>query len=103
MKGQRTMIGSLASEKSISLRTVSEGFRSSYRFIVLDQELKELEAKRHIIVSDIHSFAEMRLDKAEMGDGDILTVAFFWLSDDGGGKVSCLSLHMEERRKGRGV
>lgn len=93
MKGKRTILKLSASERSISLRTVSKGFRSPHRFIVLDKELEELEVKRHIIVSDIHSFAEMQLDKAEMGDGDILTVTFTWLSDAGGGKVS----GMEER------
>ena len=93
MRGKRTMLKLSASEKSVSLRTVSKGFRSPHRFIVLDQELEELEAKRHIIVSDIHSFAEMQLDKAEMGDGDTLTVTFTWLSDAGGGKGS----GMEER------
>lgn len=88
MKDQRTMLKLSASEKSISLRTISKKFRSPHRFIVLEKELEELEMKRHIIVSDIHSFADMHLDKTEVGDADILTVTFTWLSDAGGGKVS---------------
>ena len=62
---KRTMLKLKASEDSISLRTVSRGFRSPHRFVVLEKEMQELEVKRHIILSDIRSFAKMRLVNAE--------------------------------------
>lgn len=89
MKNRRIMLKLSASEDGVSLRTVSRDFRSPQRFIILESELRELEEKRHIIVSDIRSFAELRLEKAGMAGGeDILYVTFTWLSDAGGGKVS---------------
>lgn len=86
---RRTMLKLTASEDSISLRTVSRGFRSPHRFVVLETELQELEAKRNIISSDIRSFAEMHLVKAGMeGKGDMLVIRFAWLSDSAEGKLS---------------
>ncbi len=85
---KRTMLKLKASEDSISLRTVSRGFRSPHRFVVLEKEMQELEVKRHII-SDIRSFAKMRLVKAEAGDnGDMLVIRFAWLSDSADEKLS---------------
>ena len=86
---KRTMLKLKASEDSISLRTVSRGFRSPHRFVVLEKEMQELEVKRHIILSDIRSFAKMRLVKAEAGDnGDMLVIRFAWLSDSADEKLS---------------
>ena len=86
---KRTMLKLTASEDSISLRTVSRGFRSPHRFVVLETELQELEVKRHIISSDIRSFAEMHLVKAGMeGKGDMLVIRFAWLNDSAEGKLS---------------
>ncbi len=86
---KRTMLKLTASEDSISLRTISRGFRSPHRFVVLETELQELEVKRHIISSDIRSFAEMRLVKAGAGDNwDMLVIRFAWLSDSADGKLS---------------
>lgn len=86
---KRTMLKLTASEDSISLRTVSRGFRSPHRFVVLETELQELEVKRHIISSDIRSFVEMHLVKAGMeGKGDMLVIRFAWLSDSAEGKLS---------------
>ena len=74
---KRTMLKLTASEDSISLRTISRGFRSPHRFVVLETELQELEVKRHIISSDIRSFAEMRLVKAGAEyNGDMLLIRF---------------------------
>lgn len=89
MKNRRIMLKLSASEDRVSLRTISRDFRSPQRFIVLDRELQELEEKRHIIVSDIRSFAELRLEKAgTAGDGEILSVTFTWLNNMGRAKVS---------------
>lgn len=86
---KRTLLKISASEESVSLRTVSRGFRSPSRFVVLEKELKELEEKRYVITVDIRSFAEMRLARAGAEeDGDILEVRFAWLSDAGAGRLS---------------
>lgn len=86
---KRTLLKLSASGECVSLRTVSRGFRSPHRFVVLEAELQELEVKRHIISSDIRSFAEMHLVKAGAeGDEDIVTVRFVWLGDTAEGKLS---------------
>lgn len=88
-RNQRTMLKLSASEESVLLRTISRGFRSPQRFIVLDKELQELEEKRYFVATDIRSFVEMHLEKVETeGDGDTLKIRFTWLSDAGAGKLS---------------
>ena len=78
----------LASEDCVFLWTVSRGFRSPHRFGISVRELQRLEAERHTIVSDIHSFAELRLGRsAKEENADMLTVDFTWLSDSGGRRV----------------
>ena len=61
--GQRTMVKLSASEDCVFLWTVSRGFRSPHRFGISVRELQILEAERHAIVSDIHSFVELRLGR----------------------------------------
>ncbi len=86
--GQRTMVKLSASEDCVFLWTVSRGFRSPHRFGISVRELQRLEAERHTIVSDIHSFAELRLGRsAKEENADMLTVDFTWLSDSGGRRV----------------
>lgn len=81
---QRTMVKLSASEDCVFLWTVSRGFRSPHRFGISVRELQALEMERHMIVSDIHSFAELRLGRSvKEGNGDMLTVDFTWLSDSG--------------------
>lgn len=88
-RNRRTMLKLSASEESVSLRTVSRGFRSPQRFIVLCKELQELEEKRYFVAADIRSFAEMHLENAGTeGGGDTLKIRFTWLSDAGAGKLS---------------
>lgn len=88
-QSQRTMMKLSASEESVSLRTVSRGFRSPQRFILLEKELQELEEKRHFIAADIRSFAQMRLEKAgAQGEEDVLEIRFAWLGDTTEGKLS---------------
>ncbi|MCI8287403.1 MAG: hypothetical protein HFH89_07080 [Lachnospiraceae bacterium] len=85
----RIMIKLSASEGCISLRTVSRGFRSPHRFILLEKELRELEVKKYHLAMDIRSFAELHLEKDTEGrDTDILEIRFIWLSDVGKNKLS---------------
>lgn len=87
--GQRTMVKLSASDECVFLWTVSRGFRSPHRFGISDRELQILEDERHTIVSDIHSFAELRLCRSAKEDsGDMLTIDFTWLSDGGAGRVA---------------
>lgn len=82
------MVKLSASEDCVFLWTVSRGFRSPHRFGISVRKLQILEAERHAIVSDIHSFAELRLGRsAKKENEDILTVDFTWLSDSGGRRV----------------
>jgi len=90
----RVMMKLMASGECVSLRTVSRGFRSHQRFIVLEDEFQELEEKRKIIVSDIHSFAKLRLCRTMEGM-DTLVIVFTWLSDDGMGKVAGMEETLE--------
>lgn len=87
--GQRTMVKLSASDGCVFLWTVSRGFRSPHRFGISDRKLQVLEDKSHIIVSDIHSFAELQLCRSEKEENqDMLTVTFTWLSDNGGRRVA---------------
>lgn len=79
---KRIMVRISASGETVSLRTVSREFRSPHRFVLLEDELRDLEEKRHVLASDIRSFADMRLCKAVSG-GDDLEVTFSWLQDCG--------------------
>lgn len=84
---QRTMVKISAEESSISLQTVSRAYRSPQRFIILRSKLEELEEKKRIIVSDIHSFAVLRL--CQRPDGmDVIEIDFAWLSVAGSGRLS---------------
>ena len=87
--GQRTMVKLSASDGCVFLWTVSRGFRYPHRFGISDRKLQVLEDKSHIIVSDIHSFAELQLGRSvKEGNGDMLTVDFTWLSDSGFRRVA---------------
>ena len=84
---KRTMVKISAWGECVSLRTVSRGFRSPHRFVLLEKELEELEEKRHALCKDIYSFADMHLEKAE-GDGDVFVIRLVWLSGAADGKLS---------------
>lgn len=84
---KRTMVKLTASEDYIQLRTLSREYRSPQGFIITDKELRELEKKRYVVVSDIRSFAKLSLQKT-MEETDVLAISFTWLSDMGEGKVS---------------
>lgn len=87
--GQRTMMKLSASENCVFIWTVSRGFRSPHRFGISNRELQNLEKERYAIVSDIRSFAELRLSRSGREENeDILDIDFTWLNDNGDRRVS---------------
>lgn len=85
---KRTMLKLSASGECVSMRTVSRGFRSPHRFVLLEKELEELGEKRYALSTDIRSFVEMRLERADAERNDIIVIKFVWLGDAGEGKLS---------------
>lgn len=71
---KRTMLKLSASGECVSMRTVSRGFRSPHRFVLLEKELEELGEKRYALSADIRSFAEMRLERADAEGRDVLVI-----------------------------
>lgn len=84
---QRIMVRISAREESFSLRTFSRRHPLSRSFIILRKKLGELEEKKYVIVSDISSFAELRLC-SEGQDIPVLEIRFSWLRDCGCGKLA---------------
>ena len=83
----RIMVKLSVSDDCISLRTFSRGYHSPQRFILTKSELRELDEKRYLTVSDIRSFAKLALRKT-MEQEEVLEIDFTWLNDAGSGKVS---------------
>ncbi len=82
----RIMVKISAEDKYVSLWTVSRKSRSPHRFILLREELEELEEKGKVLARDIHSFADIRRCKSTQGP-DKLVITFWWLSDYENGEV----------------
>ena len=83
----RIMVKLSVSDDCISLQTCSRGYHSPQRFILTKSELRELDEKRYLTVSDIRSFAKLALRKT-MEQEEVLEIDFTWLNDVGSGKVS---------------
>lgn len=83
MKNQRTMVKIATLDNSIVLRTFSRDYQSPQRFIILNSELEELKIKKSVIVSDIYSFAILRLHQTPTGM-DVIDIDFSWLSSSVG-------------------
>lgn len=83
----RIMVKLSVSDDCISLRICSRGYHSPQRFILTKSELRELDEKRYLTVSDIRSFAKLALRKT-MEQEEVLEIDFTWLNDAGSGKVS---------------
>ena len=64
---QRTMVKISAEENVITLRTFSREYRSPQGFIILRSELEKLKLNKKVIVSDIRSFAILRLQQTPAG------------------------------------
>lgn len=77
----------VSSDSTISLRTISRGFKSPQRFVILKKELQKLEQERWLVSVDIHSFAKLRLCKSTDGL-EIMEINFTWLQSDGWGNLS---------------
>lgn len=84
---QRTMVKISAREETFSLRTFSRKHPLSRRFIILRKKLRELEEKKMVIVSDIHSFAALCLCEGEQGI-PVLEIVFSWLNGSEDGHLS---------------
>lgn len=72
----RILLRAHADENIISFRTVSARMKSPQRFFITYSELDRLRRDGSIITSDIHSFAQLRLDERR----DRLTIEFTWLT-----------------------
>ena len=79
----RILLRARADENAVQLRTVSARMKSPQRFFVTYSELDRLRCDGSIITSDIHSFAQLRLDKRR----DRLTIEFTWLTGRSFGRV----------------
>lgn len=79
----RTMLCACANDYSISIRTVSAKMRSPHWFYISYGELDRLQRDSNIIVSDIRSFVQIRLDEWR----DRIVFGFTWLSGRGNEKV----------------
>ena len=72
----RILLYAHADENAVHFRTISARMKSPQRFFVTYDELDRLQRDGSIITSDIHSFAQLRLDEQR----DRLTIDFTWLT-----------------------
>ena len=72
----RIMLRVHADENTVQFHTVSVRMKSPQRFFITYSELERLRQDGSIITSDIHSFAQLRLDERR----DRLTIEFTWLT-----------------------
>jgi len=70
----RTLVKISASKHCIGFRTISWG-KKSKEFLVTRDELARLENEQAVIARDIHSFADLRYDRA----AGTLSINFCWL------------------------
>lgn len=80
----RILFHACADENTINVRTVSARMKSPQRFYITYSEMDRLQQEGRIISSDIHSFAQIRLDEGH----DLITFEFTWLSGSTQGHVS---------------
>ncbi len=81
---KRILVKAAAGDHCIDFRTFSRTKKSPQRFLIVREQLEELRGKELVIVSDIHSFAALRLNE----NTGMLTMDFTWLSGSCGGNVS---------------
>ena len=84
MPSNRTLVIATAGEHCISFRTVSWKHKSPQRFLIVRENLENLQDGYTEIVSDIHSFAALRRSETT----GMLTIDFTWLNGTCGDKVS---------------
>ena len=71
----RTLVKLTASEDSISIRTISRRHKSPHSFVILREEFRSIYTGG-CTVTDIHSFADLRLDRL----GRTVRVRLCWLN-----------------------
>ena len=79
----RIMLIAYADENAVHFRTISARMKSPQRFFVTYEELDRLRHDGSIITSNIHSFAQLRLDERR----DRITFDFTWLTGRCFGRV----------------
>lgn len=84
MASKRTLVKVTAGESCIGFQTVSRERGSSRHFLIVREHLERLVDERAVIVSDLHSFAELRYRE----DTGMLIIDFTWLSCGCGSDVS---------------
>lgn len=72
---QRTLVKMVMNDDYVNFRTFSRTFTSPHRFYVSKEEFKKLLEKKFVIVSDINSFAKLRLEE------DVLDITFYWIRE----------------------
>lgn len=79
----RILLYAHADENAVHFRTISARMKSPQRFFVSYDELDRIQRDGSIITSDIHFFAQLRLDERR----DRLTIEFTWLTGRSFGRV----------------
>ena len=79
----RILFKARAGENGIDVRTYAPRMVSPHSFYIFYEDLDRLEGTGHILASDIHSFAKIRID----GKRDLATFEITWLSGRCGGRV----------------
>lgn len=74
----RTMVKIYETDDSYSIKTVSRGFKSPHRFIILKEVFDKLEQQGSVIVNDMNSYARLILVKNQEGQ-KILQIHFTWI------------------------
>ena len=72
----RIMLRADANENTVSIRTVSARMKSPQQFYICYDEFDRLQRDGRIISSDIHSFAQLQIDKKR----DRISFDFTWLT-----------------------
>ena len=79
----RIMLCAHANENTVDIRTVSARMKSPQHFYICYDEFDRLQRDGRILTSDIHSFANIRLD----GKRDRIIFDFTWLTGHCHGRV----------------
>lgn len=74
-------------EHTITIKTISRGFKKSHNFYILKERILELADHKWAVVSDSGSFAELSLETTAEGFL-LLRITFSWLSADCSGGIS---------------
>ena len=76
---ERILVKFSTAKNCVNIKTISKTQKSPHDFTVARSDFIALGRDGHMIARDMHSFAEF--DKNEIGD--IVTICFTWLNNDG--------------------